>query len=83
MQMFKMVLDVWKDMMGVNGKVLQGCFKYMGGAEVPLYAVETVCRVELGPASVTMNPVTVRRDPKGYWILDPGFPECRFSCQVL
>ena len=32
---------------------MSGCFKYVGGAEVPLYPVETVCRVELGPASVT------------------------------
>ena len=41
-------------MSGVNGKVLPGCFiKYVGGAEVRLYPVETVRRVELGPASVT------------------------------
>ena len=32
--------------MGVNGKVLPGCFKYVGAAEVPLYPVETVRRVE-------------------------------------
>ena len=46
MKMFKMVLDVGKGMVGVNGKVLPGCFKYVGGAEVPLYPVETVRRVE-------------------------------------
>ena len=49
MKMFKMVLDVWKGMVGVNGKVLPGCFNYVGGAEVPLYPVETVWRVELEP----------------------------------
>ena len=35
-------------MVGVNGKVLLGCFIYVGGAEVPRYLVETVRRVELG-----------------------------------
>ena len=55
--------------MGVNGKVLSGCFKYVGRVEVLLYPVETVCRVELGPASVTKMPVTVTGDP--------GFPDCR------
>ena len=35
-------------MEGVNRKVLPGCFKNVGGVEVPLYPVETVCRVELG-----------------------------------
>ena len=65
-------------MVGVNGKVLSGCFKYVGGAEVPLYAVETVRRVELGPASVTKIPVTVKGDAKGSWILEPGFHDCRF-----
>ena len=78
MGMFKMVLDVGKGMVGVNGKVLPGCFKYVGGVEVPLYPVETVRRVELEPSSVTVN-----GDPKGCWILDPSFPDCRFSCQVL
>ena len=42
MRMFKMILDVGKCMVGVNGKMLPGCFKYVGGAEVPLYPVETV-----------------------------------------
>ena len=37
MRMFKMILDVGKGMVGVNGKVLPGCFKYVGGAEVLLY----------------------------------------------
>ena len=36
MKMFEMVLDVGKGMVGVNGKVLPGCFNYMGGAEVTL-----------------------------------------------
>ena len=49
MKMFKMILDVGKGMVGVNGKVLPGCF-----------------------------PVTVKGDPKGCWILEPGFPDCRF-----
>ena len=40
MRMFKMVLDVGKGMVGVNGKVLTGRFKYVGGAEVPLYPVK-------------------------------------------
>ena len=40
MRMFKMILDVGKGMVGVNGKVLPGCFKYVGGAEVPLYPVK-------------------------------------------
>ena len=31
MKMFTMVLDVGKGMVGVNGKVLPGCFKYVGG----------------------------------------------------
>ena len=74
MKMFKMVLDVGKGMVGVNGKVLPGCFKYVGGAEVPRYPVETVRRVELGPASVTKKiPVTVKGDAIGSWILEPGF----------
>ena len=46
-------LDVGKGMVGVNGKVLPGCFKYVGWVEVPLYPVETVRRVELEPLSVT------------------------------
>ena len=25
----------------------------------------------------------VKGDPKGCWILEPGFPDCMFSCQVL
>ena len=78
MRMFKMILDVGKGMVGVNGKVLPGCFKYVGGAEVPLYPVETVRKVELEPSSVTKIPVTVKGDPKGCWILEPGFPDCRF-----
>ena len=78
MRMFKMILDVGKGMVGENGKVLPWCFKYVGGAEVPLYPVETVRRVELEPSSVTKIPVTVKGDPKGCWILEPGFPDCRF-----
>ena len=35
--------------------------------------METVGIVELWPASVT-----VRGDPKGCWILEPGFLDCRF-----
>ena len=50
----------------------------MAGAEVPLYPVETVRIVELGSASVTKIPVTVRGDPKGCRILEQGFPYCRF-----
>ena len=76
--MFKMVLDVGKGMMGVNGKVLPGCFKYVGGEEMTLYPVETVRRVELELSSVTKIPVTVKGDPKWCWILEPGFPDCRF-----
>ena len=76
MRMFKMILDVGKGMVGVNGKVLPGCFKYVGGAEVP---VETVRRVELETSSVTKIPVTVKGDPQGCWILEPGFLDCRFS----
>ena len=45
MKMFKMVLDVRKGMVGINLKVLPGCFKDMGGAEVPLYPVEMERRV--------------------------------------
>ena len=74
MKMFKMVLDVGKGMVGVNVKVLPGCFKHVGWAEVPLYPVETV----LGPASVRKIPVTVKGDPKGFWILEPGYPDCSF-----
>ena len=59
MKMFKMVLNVGKGMVGVNGKVLPECFKYVGGAGIPLYQVETVRRVELETASVTKIPVTV------------------------
>ena len=40
--------------------------------------METVRRVELGPASVTKIPVTVKGDPKGCWILESGFPDYRF-----
>ena len=46
--------------------------------EVPLYPVETVRRVELEPSSVTKIPVTIKGDPKWCWILEPGFPDCRF-----
>ena len=46
--------------------------------EVPLYPVETVRIVELEPSSVTQNPFTVKGDPKGCWILEPGFPDCWF-----
>ena len=73
-----MILDVGKGMVGVNGKVLPGCFKYVGGVEVPLYSVETARRVELEQSSVTKIPVTVKGDQKGCWILEPGFPDCRF-----
>ena len=52
-------------MVGVNGKVLPGCFKYVGGVEVSLYPVETIRRVELGPAS----------DPKGCWILNTYYED--------
>ena len=56
--MFQMFLDAFwihsgHDMVGVNGKVLPGCFKYVGWAVVPLYPVETVRIVKLGPASIT------------------------------
>ena len=30
------------------------------------------------PSSVTKIPVTVKGDPKECWILEPGFPDCRF-----
>ena len=60
MRLFKMVLDVGKSMVDVNGKVLPGCFKYVGEAEVPLFPVEIVRRVELEPSSVTKIPVTVK-----------------------
>ena len=52
--------------------MLPGCFKYVGGAEVTLYPVETVRRVELEPLSVTKIPVRVKGDPKGCWILGPS-----------
>ena len=74
-----MVLDVGKGMVGVNGKVLPGCFKYLGGGtEVPLYPVKTVRRVELEPSSVTKIPVAVKGDPKGCWIREPDFSDCNF-----
>ena len=57
MKMFKMVLDVGKGMVGVNGKVLPGCFKCVGGAEVTLYPLETVRKVELEPSSVIKHSV--------------------------
>ena len=58
-------------------------FKYVGLEEAPLYLVETVCKVEFGQSAVTKIPDTVRGDPNGCWILEPGFPDCRFLCQVL
>ena len=80
--MFKMVLDVGKGMVGVNGKVLPGCFKYVGWAEVPLYSVETVCRVELEPSSVTNIPqLKGIQKGAGYW--SRVFRIVGFSCQVL
>ena len=57
-------------------------FKKVGGAEVPFYPVETVRRVELGPASVTKITMTVRGDPKGCWMLEPGLRIVDFACQV-
>ena len=48
MQMYKMILDGGKGMVGVNGKVLSGCFKYVRGAELQIYPVEPVHRVEMG-----------------------------------
>ena len=65
-------------MVGVNRKMLSGCFKYVGSVEVSFYPVETVRRVELEPSSVTKIPVTVKGNPKGCWTLQPGFPDCRF-----
>ena len=50
-----MVLDVGKGMVGVNGKLQPGCFKYVGGAKVPLYPVETVSRVESESSSSHKN----------------------------
>ena len=40
--------------------------------------METVCRVDLELSSVTKIPVTVKGDPKWCWILELGFPDCRF-----
>ena len=62
MRMFKIVLDVGKGMVGVNGKVLPECFKYVGGAEVPLYPVETVRGVGVVVSQKIL--VTVKGDPK-------------------
>ena len=45
---------------------------------MPLYPMETVRRVELDASSITKIPVTVTEDPIGCWILEPGFPDCRF-----
>ena len=69
MKMFKMVLDVGKGMVGVNGKVLSGCFKYVGGAEVPLYQVETVRRMEVGRRQsqiIQSHDRGIEKDA-GYW----------------
>ena len=57
-------------------KSVSGCVTYVGGAEVPLYPVETVNRVELGPVSVKKVPFRVRGDPKCSWILVSGLPKC-------
>ena len=56
-------------------------WKSVGGAEVPLYPVETVNRVELGPVSVKKVPFRVRGDPKCSWIL--VYQNVWFSCQML
>ena len=65
----KMFLDVGHGMVGENGKVLPWCFKYVGGAVVPLYLVETVRIVKLRPASITNISVTVRGSKR---VLDTG-----------
>ena len=40
--------------------------------------MDTVRRVELGPASLTQILVTIRGDPKVCWILEPAFSDCMF-----
>ena len=59
-------------------EVLQWCFKYVGGAEVPLYTVETVRRVELEPSQSQLK--GIQKDA-GYW--SRVFRIVGFSCQVL
>ena len=53
------------------GKYCQGVLNMWEGRR--FNPVETVRRAELGLASVIKNPVIVRGDPKGCWILEPGF----------
>ena len=82
MRMFKMILDVGKGMVGVNGKVLPGCFKYVGGAEVPLYPVETVewswsrCQSQKFQSQL-------KGIQKGAGYCSRVFRIVGFSCQVL
>ena len=67
MRMFKMILDVGKGMVGVNGKVLPGCFKYVGGAEVPLYPVETVSQWSHRQSQKFQSQLNGIQKGAGYW----------------
>ena len=53
MKLFKMIIDLDKGIMEVNGKVLPGRLKYVGGEEVPLYPATSVREVVLEPESVS------------------------------
>ena len=59
-------------MVGVNGKVLPGCLKYVGRRRYRFTRWKRFVE-SWGPASGT-----VRGDPKACWILGPDFPDCRF-----
>ena len=78
MRMFKMILDVGKGMVGANEKVLPGCFKYVGGAEV-----ETVRRVELEPSLSQKFQSQLKGIQKGAGYWSRVFRIVVFSCQVL
>ena len=64
--MAELVLDAGKGMVGVNGKMLPGCFKYMGGAEVPHYRWKQFVEWSWG--------WSVTKFQSQCWILEPGFP---------
>ena len=78
MKLFKMVIDLDKGIVGVNGKVLPGRLKYVGGEEIPLYPARSVGEVRLEPESVSRIQIRLEGKPQGELILEPGFPDCRF-----
>ena len=82
MKMFKIVLGVGKGMVGVNGKVMLVCLNMWEGRKYRFTLWKQ--SVEWSWGRRQSQKFQSQGIQKGYcWILEPGFPDCRFSCQVL